>query len=123
MQPSTNRTAARSGTLATFSLVIGVTSLLVFFYPPFQLLLGACAIFLAWLSKTPGQRLGGLSIGGIVLGVFAILFSIIVFLNFIAVIHLFDNPDSLIEMIDDPATAALFREFISQYRTLINSMK
>ncbi|MCD8223068.1 MAG: hypothetical protein LUD07_12970 [Clostridiales bacterium] len=109
--------------LAILSLASGISSIAVIFNPPIELLLGACAVLLAWLFRIYNQKFSLLSIIGLVLGIIGILLSIFVFLNYIAVIRLMDNPESLIQSIKDPDLANQFREMLNYYREMLNNLK
>lgn len=103
MEQPTNKLAAMSTTFGVISLAIGVLGIFSFFYPPAQLLCGAAAIILAYLSKN-GKKMNVLAIIGIVLGVFSVLLSIFFFRCFIETLRFMDNP----------ANVAAYNEAISQ---------
>lgn len=123
MEPFSNKPLVGTKMIAGFSLGTGISSLLMFFNPPFGVFLGSCAIILAWWSKIQGRKLSGFSLAGIILGVSGIALSVVIFLNFVAVIRLFDNPEAFIGQFDDPAVRTQIRNMISQYRELINQLR
>lgn len=112
MEQPTSKLTSMSGTFAIISLAVGILGLISFFYPPAQLLCGATALILAYLSRT-GKKLTGLAIGGIVLGIISILLSIFFFQCFL----------SALRFMDDPANVAAYNsameQLLSQYDALM----
>lgn len=100
-----------SGTFALVSLILGIFALMSCISPPVQLLFGAAALMSSYLSRN-GKRLTGPAIAGGVLGILGIIFSILIFIYFMATVRL----------MDDPANIALFQQAMSQYQELINSL-
>lgn len=100
-----------SGTFSIVSLILGIFAIMSCISPPIQLLFGAAALMLAYLSKN-GKRLTGPAVAGTVLGILGIIFSILIFIYFMATVRL----------MDDPANMALFRQAMSQYQELINGL-
>lgn len=95
--------------LATVSLVVGIFALICCCLPPLQLLLGSTAMILAVLSKK-GQPFCGQAIAGLILGIIAILVSIMIFAYLIFVI----------DLMQDPANAAKVSEFMNEYQNILN---
>lgn len=110
-QKDTLNLGKMSGTFAICSLVLGIFAIMSCISPPVQLLFGAAALMLSYLSKN-GKRLTGPAIAGMILGILGIIFSILIFAYFMATVRL----------MDDPANMALFRQAMSQYQDLINSL-
>lgn len=100
-----------SGTLSIVSLILGIFAIMSCISPPVQLLFGAMALMTAYLSRNR-KRLTGPAVAGTILGILGIIFSILLFIYFMATVRL----------MDDPANIALFQQAMSQYQDLINSL-
>lgn len=92
---------------AFLSMLSGLFACFSFFYPPMQLLLGSSAVILAYISKK-GKPYSGLSIAGLITGIFSIVCSI---LMFGLIVYSF-------RMMKDPANAAMIRDIYQQYQEL-----
>ncbi|HIT65384.1 MAG TPA: DUF4190 domain-containing protein [Candidatus Ventrimonas merdavium] len=97
--------------LPLFSLLAGIIGILFCCTPPVQLILGAAAVLLAWVSKN-GRPYTRQSKAGLILGILSILCSILVFGNFVMAMNL----------IEDPANAELIRDLYDQTRDLMESI-
>lgn len=97
--------------LPLFSLLAGIIGILFCCTPPIQLILGAAAVLLAWISRN-GRPYTRQSRAGLILGILSILCSILVFGNFVMAMNL----------IQDPANADLVRDFYTQTRELMESI-
>ncbi len=110
-----NKIASMSGTFAIISLAIGILGLFSFFYPPAQLLCGASALMLAYLSRRE-KKLNGLAVAGVVLGILSVLLSLFFFNCFMETLR----------FMDDPANVAAYNEamarLMAQYDALLNLM-
>jgi hypothetical protein len=123
MSPFSDKISAHAKHFSILSMAAGVASLLSFFNPPIALLLGSCAIMLAFLTHIAQKKLGAPAIIGIILGIFGILLSILIFFNYLFVMHVLDNPEALISQISDPTVAQQIRDMLTQYRELLNSLQ
>lgn len=110
-QNNTPNLGKMSGTFSVVSLIFGIFALMSCISPPIQLLFGAMALMTAYLSRNE-KRLTGPAVAGTVLGILGIIFSILIFIYFMATIRL----------MDDPANMALFRQAMSQYKELIDGL-
>lgn len=108
-QNNTPTLGKMSGAFSISSLIFGIFAIMSCISPPIQLLFGAAALMLAYLSKN-GKRLTGLAVAGIILGMIGIIFSVLIFIYFMATVRL----------MDDPANIALFRQAMSQYQELFS---
>ncbi len=97
--------------LAFSSMAFGLIAIISCLSPPVQFFFGAVAIMLAYLSKQ-NRPLRAPSIIGIVLGIAAILTSI--FLCFMVIYG--------VQLMDDPANAALMRELLEEYQANLQSL-
>lgn len=97
-------------TMAVLSMVLGIFSLVICCVPPLQLLLGAVSIFLAILSKK-GRPFSGFAIAGLVMGILSIICSILVFLYFLLVMR----------MMQDPQYASMFQDLLKQYEDILKT--
>lgn len=97
--------------LPTLSIMVGIFGLTSCCYPPLQLVLGAAAVMLAYLSKN-GKPLSAPAVAGTVLGVASIVLSIFIFLQYIWVM----------DLMADPANSAMMKEVFRQYRELFDSI-
>lgn len=112
MEQPASKLSSMSGTFAIISLAIGLLGLISFFYPPAQLLCGAAALILAYLSRI-GRKLSGLAIAGIILGTISIVLSIFFFQCYIAAVRFMDDPANV------AAYNAAMEQLLSQYDTLM----
>lgn len=95
--------------LALFSLIAGIVGLTSCCYPPVQLILGSTALILAFLSRNQ-KALTVPSIIGIITGTISLLLSLLLFLQYVWVMNL----------MEDPANAAMVKEFYRQTEELMN---
>lgn len=109
-QDQTQKTAIYSR-LSLFSIIAAVFGILCCCNPPLQLIFGAAAVIFAWLSKN-NQPFSPRAMIGIILGSLCILFSFIVFFQYMWAIN----------FVDDPANASLIKEVYRQTQEILNSM-
>jgi hypothetical protein len=123
MSPFLNKISGYTKQISYLSVAAGVASLLSFFNPPIGLLFGGSAILLALLTRFCNQKFSGTAVAAMILGIFGVLISILIFFNYLFVMRILDNPEALISQISDPAAAQQIRDMLSQYRELLNSLR
>lgn len=108
--PSPERRAAMWG---RFSMIAGIAALFTCSSPPTQLLFGAMALIMAYMSRSISRPLGRrniFAIIGTVLGVFGVLCSLLLAGCYVLSLRL----------MDDPSYAAMYRELMQQYQSMFS---
>lgn len=95
-----------------FSLISGILALISCCTPPMQMLLGAAAVILAYISRQ-GKPLSSMARTGLILGILSILCSLLVFFQYMAAMQL----------MSDPANADLVNEAIRQYQAIMEQLQ
>ncbi len=103
-------TDRKSNNFAISSMIVGIFALFACISPPMQLLLGATALIVAYVSKN-GRAMTGPAIAGTVMGVWGILCSFLVLVFYVFTIRMLDNPDYV----------ALQREILRQYQDMMDA--
>lgn len=98
--------------LPVVSLISGIVGLISCCTPPVQMLFGAAACITAYLSKQ-GKPLRGAALAGMILGVFSIISSLLIFFYYMAAM----------QILGDPANAAIVREIMQQYQAILNGFQ
>ncbi|MDD3254081.1 MAG: hypothetical protein PHV18_16225 [Lachnospiraceae bacterium] len=111
MEPNQDKLTLFYNKCPAFSLFAGLLALTSCCYPPVQLVLGAAAVLMAYLSKNSGTMTSQAKIGT-VLGVISICTSVLIFAQFVFAMHL----------MEDPANASLIKEVYRQYEEFFNSI-
>lgn len=97
--------------LSIFSIMAGILALTFCCYPPVQLVLGAAAVMLAYLSKN-SKPFTAPAIIGMIMGILSIIISILMFVQFIWAM----------DLMADPSNAAMVKEIYRQYQDMFNSL-
>lgn len=108
MEPNKGQASSIYDKCALFSLFTGFMGMTTCCYPPLQLVLGAAALILAYISKTE-HPLTGQGKVGMVLGIISVIVSLLMFAQFVLAIHI----------MDDPANAPMIRDIFKQYQDLL----
>ncbi len=93
------------------SITAGIFALFACVSPPMQLLFGATALMMAYISKNNERSLPVPAFVGSLLGIAGIFCSFAVLGLYVMTIR----------MLDDPGYVAMHREFMRQYQDMINS--
>lgn len=107
--PSSDR---KTTLFSLFSIMAGITALFACVSPPLQLLCGATALMMAYLSKNR-QPMSAPAIVGTFMGIWGIFCSFLILGLYVMTIR----------MLDDPVYAAMHREFMQQYQDMINAFR
>ncbi len=102
----------KSNTFAIFSMIVGIFALFACISPPMQLLLGATALIVAYISRN-GRAMTGPAIAGTVMGIWGILCSFLVLGFYVFTIRMLDNPDYV----------AMQREILRQYQEMMDAFQ
>lgn len=97
--------------LSIFSIMAGVLALTSCCYPPVQLVLGAAAVMMAYLSKN-SKPFTIPAIIGMIMGVLSIIISVLIFVQFVWAM----------DMMSDPSNAAMVKEIYRQYQDVFNNL-
>lgn len=97
--------------LALLSIVSGIFALTSCCSPPVQLVFGAAAVMLAWLSKNE-KPMTVPAIIGMIMGIVSIVLSILIFVNYIWAM----------DLMADPNNAAMVKDIFRQYQDVFNSL-
>lgn len=97
--------------LSISSILTGILALIFCCYPPAQLVLGAAAVMLAYLSKN-NKPFTAPAIIGMIMGILSIIISILMFVQFIWAM----------DLMADPSNAAMVKEIYRQYQDMFNSL-
>ncbi len=97
--------------LALLSIVSGIFALTSCCNPPVQLVFGAAAVMLAWLSKN-GRPMAVPAVIGMVMGIVSIILSILIFVQYIWAM----------DLMSDPNNAAMVKEVFRQYQEIFDSL-
>lgn len=111
-QPSAGNGNPLSARLPIFSLITGLLALISCCTPPMQMLLGASAIMLAYLSKQSSPQ-NGMARTGLILGILSVLCSLVIFFQYMAVMKL----------MRDPVNADFIKEVIRQYQAAMEYLQ
>ena len=111
MEQNTGAKRPAPNRLALVSLLLGISGILSWFYPPLQIIFGASAAITAWLSRRD-RRFTGAGIAGFVIGIFCIFLSFFIFFQYMLVY----------EVARDPANADLIRQVYHQAQEILNHM-
>ncbi|MCI9183482.1 MAG: hypothetical protein HFG61_01225 [Lachnospiraceae bacterium] len=106
LQPPDRKTAFFS----MLSITAGILALFACMSPPLQLLCGAMALMMAYISKNR-HSMSAPAIIGSLMGFWGIFCSFLVLGLYVMTIR----------MLDDPSYVAMHREFMRQYQDLINA--
>ncbi len=106
LQPPDRKTAFFS----MLSITAGILALFACMSPPLQLLCGAMALMMAYISKNR-HSMSAPAIIGSLMGFWGIFCSFLVLGLYVMTIR----------MLDDPSYEAMHREFMRQYQDLINA--
>ena len=88
MEQNTGAKRPAPNRLALVSLLLGISGILSWFYPPLQIIFGASAALTAWLSRRD-RRFTGAGIAGFVIGIFCIFLSFFIFFQYMLVYNVF----------------------------------
>lgn len=111
-QQPTGTAVPHSSRLPIFSLISGIFALISCCTPPMQMLLGATAIILAYLSRQ-GKPLRGMALVGLILGILSVVCSLFIFFQYMAAM----------QIMSDPANAGLVKEVIRQYQAILEQLQ
>lgn len=97
--------------LAVFSIAAGLFALSSCCSPPVQLVFGAAAVMLSWLSKN-GKPMAVPAVIGMVMGIVSIVLSILIFIQYIWAM----------DLMADPNNVSMVKEVFRQSQDVLNQL-